>query len=86
MRPQSAIYPLLHLKLTITKLAKVHADSPIFLLVGIRINREFLVVELAMAGEGTRSFVGGSASERALHYVSPGDVITADTGFMRCLQ
>ena len=34
-----------------------------------------------MAVEVDRSSGGGS--ERALHYVSPGDIITADTGFMR---
>ena len=38
-----------------------------------------------MAGEGKRSRLEAAAgSERALHYVSPGDIITADTGFMRC--
>lgn len=37
-----------------------------------------------MAVEVDRSSGGGS--ERALHYVSPGDIITADTGFMRYMS
>ena len=81
MSPQSAVHPFLHLKLTVAELAQVHADFSIFLPKEIRINRE-LSGECSMAGEVAKRSSGAS-SEKALHYVSPGDVITADTGFMR---
>ena len=84
--PQRSIYPFLHFKFTVRELAKIHAcmlhSVSIFIIPPVRINRRFIMAS-EIAEESKRPRLE-ACSERALHYVSPGEVITADTGFMRC--
>ena len=38
---------------------------------------------MAVEAKRSRLEAAVAGSDRTLHYVSPGDIITADTGFMR---